>query len=180
MLKYSREDVEKMTGEINYFRKQLFGGFNRDDVVKYIAKLAKERNELEVAKVKAENDARAIAHEAAALRLETEQALQLMRINIAYKESVFTTVEYTFAEFELEFKELYGTIKATSADVLAGLRNAGDTVEKLSLLFSHAGERFEGLRLALSDGNCEDDKPIADITDEEEVSLACDVWACEI
>ena len=34
-----------MTGEIQFMRKQIFGGFNRKDAVAYVAKIAKERNE---------------------------------------------------------------------------------------------------------------------------------------
>lgn len=34
-----------MEGEIQYFRKSFIGGFNRDDVVAYIATLSNERNE---------------------------------------------------------------------------------------------------------------------------------------
>jgi len=63
-----------MTGEIKFFRKRFFGGFNRDDVVKYISKLANERNECRSAKEIAEEEARSLADEAGALRLEFETA----------------------------------------------------------------------------------------------------------
>jgi hypothetical protein len=50
-----------MKGEIEFFRKRFFGGFNRDDVVKYISKLAQERNESRIALERAEKDARNLA-----------------------------------------------------------------------------------------------------------------------
>lgn len=34
-----------MKGEVQFIKKQIFGGFNRKDVVDYVAKIAKERNE---------------------------------------------------------------------------------------------------------------------------------------
>ena len=34
-----------MTGEVQFIRKQFFGGFKRKDVSEYITKLARERNE---------------------------------------------------------------------------------------------------------------------------------------
>ena len=63
-----------MTGEINYFRKRFFGGFNREDVVSYIARVAKERNALAIAKDKAENDLHLLASEVDALRFEAREA----------------------------------------------------------------------------------------------------------
>ena len=46
-----------MKGEKQYFRKRFIGGFNRDDVIKYIKKITDERNESLAAKEKAENEA---------------------------------------------------------------------------------------------------------------------------
>ena len=57
-----------MKGEKEYFRKKVFGGFNRDDVIKYIARIADERNEAIAAKEKAQKDAKALADEIKQLR----------------------------------------------------------------------------------------------------------------
>ena len=70
-----------MTGEVKFFRKRFFGGFNRDDVVKYVSKLAQERNECRTAKDKAETDARAMADEVEPLRLELELAKQEAQVD---------------------------------------------------------------------------------------------------
>ena len=59
-----------MKGEKEFFRKKVFGGFNRDDVIKYITGLAEERNEALEAKEKAEKKARALAEEIKKLREE--------------------------------------------------------------------------------------------------------------
>ena len=59
-----------MVGEKEFFRKRFFGGFNRNDVIKYIAKIAEERNEAIAAKEKAEKEARALAEELRKLRGE--------------------------------------------------------------------------------------------------------------
>jgi len=59
-----------VTGEKEFFRKRFFGGFNRDDVIKYITKLAEERNDALAAKEKAERKARALAEEVQKLRME--------------------------------------------------------------------------------------------------------------
>jgi hypothetical protein len=59
-----------MKGEKVFFRKKLFGGFNRDDVVQYIAKIAEERNEAIKAKEKAEKEIFTLAREIKILRGE--------------------------------------------------------------------------------------------------------------
>jgi len=63
-----------MKGEIKYFRKRFFGGFNREDVVEYIAKLAQERNGFREARNVAEQEAQKLSIEIEALRLEIEEA----------------------------------------------------------------------------------------------------------
>ena len=60
-----------MIGEKEFFRKRVFGGFNRDDVIKYISELAQERNAAIEAKEKAEKKARVLAEEVKRLREET-------------------------------------------------------------------------------------------------------------
>ncbi|MCL2426517.1 MAG: hypothetical protein FWD05_09295 [Oscillospiraceae bacterium] len=52
-----------MKGEKEFFRKRLFGGFNREDVTKYIAKVANERNDAYEAKEKAEKKMHALEEE---------------------------------------------------------------------------------------------------------------------
>lgn len=44
-VRYAKGMYFIMRGEIVRFRRKFFGGFNRDDVAAYIAKLAEERNE---------------------------------------------------------------------------------------------------------------------------------------
>jgi cell division septum initiation protein DivIVA len=38
--------MSKIQGEITFFRKRFIGGFNRDDVIAYIRKMAQEKDEL--------------------------------------------------------------------------------------------------------------------------------------
>ena len=62
-----------MEGEISYFRKRFLGGFNRKDVVGYIAKLAKERNDIREAKEIAEEEAAALAAKVEPLQTELDE-----------------------------------------------------------------------------------------------------------
>ena len=82
-----------MKGEKEFFRKRFFGGFNREDVIKYIAKIADERNEALAAKEKAEQDSRALADEVKKLRGEAGEIItdadvkKIVEDNIAAKET---------------------------------------------------------------------------------------------
>ena len=57
-----------MQGEKEFFRKRFFGGFNREDVVRYIARIAQERNEAIEEKEKAESKVFALEEELQRLR----------------------------------------------------------------------------------------------------------------
>jgi len=60
-----------MMGEKEFFRKRFFGGFNREDVIKYIAKIADERNTAIAEKEKAENELISLKEELNKLRENT-------------------------------------------------------------------------------------------------------------
>ena len=142
-----------MTGESNFFRKRFFGGFNKEDVVDYIAELAQERNDLAKAKEKAEKEIQALAHEVESLRLETEEARRLIDEDFEYKSSICKAAENTFEEFEAVFNGLHAEIETAAKNVLAELRNAGEITVKLPQVLSEAGERFNGLRAAFDSKN---------------------------
>ena len=135
-----------MTGEVNSFRSRFFGGFNRDDVVDYIAKLAQERNELEVAKTKAENDLYALTLEIENIRSEADEERRLMKEDYEHKISVFETAADAFAEYEDSFKALCADVGAAATGVFTVMQNAGDITARLPALLSQAVGRFGVLR----------------------------------
>ena len=59
-----------MEGEKVFFRKRAFGGFNRDDVIKYLAKVADERNEAIAGKERALNEVKALNEEIKQLKVQ--------------------------------------------------------------------------------------------------------------
>ena len=82
-----------MKGEKEFFRKRFFGGFNRNDVIKYIAKIAEERNVAIAAKDKAEKEVRELTAEVEKLRKETKAPEEVkMQVNIIdFSEHMETT-----------------------------------------------------------------------------------------
>jgi len=135
-----------MTGESNYFRKRLFGGFNRKDVVNYIAKMAQERNELAAARDRFEEEARALSGEITALRQKTEEASRAMQEDHEHKASVFETAGNVFKEFEEVFRGLQTDIEAAVANVFEELKNTGDMTARLPSVLAQAGESLNELR----------------------------------
>ena len=67
-----------MQGEIQFIKKQIFGGFNRKDVVAYIAKMAGERNEAREAAKEALAKAGALTEEVETLKLELESCKKII------------------------------------------------------------------------------------------------------
>jgi chromosome segregation ATPase len=112
--KKNRKAVYRMLGEISFFRKRFLGGFNRQDVVDYISKLAKERNEFRDAKDKAVQDARALASEVASLRQELDTA---RRTANEYKVEALETAVKTFTELESTFLSMLAEVETATAGV---------------------------------------------------------------
>jgi chromosome segregation ATPase len=110
-----------MLGEISFFRKRFLGGFNRQDVVDYISKLAKERNEYRDAKDKAVQDARALASEVNSLRQELEAT---RRTANEYKVETLETAAKTFAELESTFLSMLSEVETAAAGVNAEIERA--------------------------------------------------------
>ena len=142
-----------MTGEINSFRSRFFGGFNREDVVEYIAKLAQERNEIEDAKIKAENDSRALAIEIVKLRSEMEDARLLLAEDRKRMAGTIESAGRAFAEYEVAFKGLCAEIGEAAAGVSAELKSAGEVTARVPSMLARAAERLGELRSEFDAGN---------------------------
>ena len=137
-----------MTGDINFFRKRFLGGFNREDVVSYIAKLGRENSELAAAKEKAVRDVSVLESEVAQLRLEVEETKRQLTDGNERKAYLFEAIGNTLSEFEGSFNGLRSEIEKDTAAVTAWLENVGNTVAKLPPMLAAAGEKFVELRTA--------------------------------
>ena len=145
-----------MTGEIEFFRKRFVGGFNRQDVINYISKLAKERNDYRVAKEKAEQEAQELADENARLRTEIEAAMREAREGREYKATTLAAAATTFSELEASFLKLYNNFREASRSVCEDIDKARETVTSLPSVLEHAGESFRELQAIC---NAERDAP---------------------
>lgn len=151
-----------MTGEIEFFRKRFVGGFNRQDVVNYISKLAKERNEWYTAKENAEKEAEKAAqntqslnneiaklnNEIAALRHELERARQEVRESREYKVIALEAAAVTFARLGSSFESLSGDFDTTIESICTEFDQARKTVMSLPGFLARAGDGLKELQAA--------------------------------
>ena len=137
-----------MTGEIEYFRKQFFGGFNQQDVIDYITKLSRERHDLSDALNKSEKDMQLLAGVVASLRLELEDA---KRTENAFRENMDVAVALSFKffrELETAFDRVFQGIEAATINARDELEAAADAVAKLPSTLVSAVEMYGELKNA--------------------------------
>ena len=110
-----------MAGEINFFRKRFLGGFDKQDVVDYIAEQADERNKLNARIEKAETDYDTLVEDARVEQVsliekaksEREALLEESRIEReALIEKARVERETLFEKFESERKTLIDKAEA--------------------------------------------------------------------
>lgn len=137
-----------MDGEVNFFRKKFIGGFNRQDVVEYVTKLAKERNEMSAERDKALQSLRALEAESAAVRTELDD----LRKSIGdYKVKALLDAAERLSELEEGFNQLQLEVGKATADVRAELESAVTTVSGVPSIFKWAGEKINELKSTLDD-----------------------------
>ena len=139
-----------MTGEISYFRKRFFGGFNKQDVVDYIVKMAQERNELEEEKNKITKNANLFADELTSLRKRIREMQKQMDEDRVKKEAMLKTADITCAELEDIFEKYIGEIETAVAAINDSFANVGKSIAKVPETLAQAGDTFKELRAAFN------------------------------
>jgi len=147
-----------MTGEIKFFRKRFIGGFNRQDVIDYIADLAQERDKNLELKEKAERESQELITTIVTLKRERDEARQIAE---HYKSEVLNAAKQTLAEFEVSFQNLCVGFDEESASICAQLESARNIIAILPDALKKTGERFSGMQGLLEEGN---DTPNSDET----------------
>ena len=135
-----------MAGEIEFFRKRFVGGFNREDVVNYISKLAQERNDWREAKEKADQDAHALTDEIARLILELEKARNETREAREYKVKELESAEIVFSKLEAGFKNLCIDMETATENISAEFDKARGIISALPAFLEDAGTGLKALQ----------------------------------
>lgn len=139
-----------MTGEIKFFRKRFIGGFNRQDVVEFIADLARERDENLALKEKAQQNLQDLLAEMEALKLERDEA---KRLAAEYKSEVLDAARKTLVEFEASFAKLGAEFEEETTSICTQLLAARSIMTVVPGTLKEAGAKISGLRALLDKGN---------------------------
>jgi len=139
-----------MTGEIKFFRKRFIGGFNRQDVIDYIAELAKERDKNLALKDKAQMEVQALTEMVAKLRFERDEVIRLAN---EYKSEVLDSARKTLAELEASFETLCAGFEQESTSICTQLETARSIIAILPSALKETGLQFSELKALLDDEN---------------------------
>ena len=125
-----------MAGEINFFRKRFLGGFDKQDVVDYIAEQADERNKLSAKIEKVESDYEALVEEARAEQVSLIEKAKsdheaFIEQSAAEREAFEAEKKALNAEIE-SLKQRCNEIEKQAQDYkVASLISAGDVLEEV-------------------------------------------------
>ena len=169
-----------MNGEVYPFRKKLFGGFNQQDVIDYVAKLAEERNAQSAAKEKAQSElqeltaekektsrelrevtaerdeakqeARTLAFDINKLNGELEKARQWTKEGREQKIASLDDAANAFAQLDSSIKDMYSIIKTASEQIHEEFKTSRKTILGVPPVLEQFYKQFDELREAfLSD-----------------------------
>ena len=168
-----------MTGEISYFRKRFFGGFNKQDVVEYIVKMAKERNELEDEKNKIAENTNLFADEIARLSKKINEMQRQMDSEREKKEAIFISADRTCDELEQIFEKYIGEIEVAVAAINESFSNVGISIAKIPETLTQAGETFKELRMAFSSEINGAGRDLSTADDDRAIALGQEIFAAK-
>ena len=155
-----------MTGEIKSFRRQLIGGFDRRDVMSYIAKISHERNMFSQTKFEAERALSKLADEIERLNGELEEANAAALKGREDRQAAFDAAALVFEDLKAAFGQVHKDITEAFARVNAELAVAAIPVEKLPDVIEKTEEKLRGMQVA--SGGEQTDEPPSEPCDTEQ------------
>ena len=148
-----------MTGEIKSFRKQLFGGFDRKEVMGYIAQLSQERNVLGKAKLEAESALSKLADEIERLNSELEEANAAAAKGREDGQAAFEAAMLAFEDLKTEFGQVHKDITDAFARANGELVSAAVPMKELPGVIEKTEEKLRGMQAAFVSGGAQTDEP---------------------
>lgn len=145
-----------MAGEISYFRKRFLGGFNREDVIDYIEKLAQERNKLQAEKTAAEQRLMQLSGELETLRREIEEARRTEFEDRENKIAAVIAALRTFADLETTLSDLSQDVFKISERAREEFGAARKNIAELPTILEQADRRFAEILTVFGDASADD------------------------
>ena len=127
-----------MKDGVGLFRKPLVGGFHKHDVIKYITKLAKQRNEAVAAIKEAEEKQQPLLDAIAELHKRNVDITREMSVNKMLKASTLETAAETFSRLEKAVARLHKDIDAACGHTPPDLIRAAHAIAKIMPLIEQS------------------------------------------
>ncbi len=131
-----------MSGDIRHFRRRLFGGFDENDVMRYVEELAAQRNKYKMTGDKLEQDFKDLQYELKRLQGELDEAdRRIMDIKIrslGQAGSNISSLKESYLNIRSEMEETAHTISSE-------LSKLNSTLTLLSSALDKTGYRFNEL-----------------------------------
>jgi phage-related tail protein len=131
-----------MSGDIRHFRRRLFGGFDENDVMRYIEELSGQRNKYKMSGDKLDQELRDLTYELKRLQGALDEAdRRIMEITIrslGQAGSNISSLKESYLNIRSEMEETARTISAE-------LSKLGSTLTLLSSVLDKTGYRFNEL-----------------------------------
>ncbi len=139
-----------MSYSITKFKNKIFGGFNRDDVVNYIEKLADERNRLQVENSKLRERIALMEAEAEnnalAARTAIENAEALLESARREKAAVVSETSKTLDGLLEKFDSVKAALTASAENLESGIAAINTAVSTISDSIDSAETHFSEMR----------------------------------
>ena len=141
-----------MSGDIRHFRRRLFGGFDENDVMRYIEELAGQRNKYKMTRDRLEQELKDLQHELDCLQIQLSAAdRRIMDIKLKSLGQAGSNIS--------SLKESYLNIRAemdNSSQAINGeLSKLNGTLALLSSVLDKTGSRFAALEASVENEKAE-------------------------
>lgn len=144
-----------MKGERGNFRTVCFGGFNKSDVVKYITKLAEERNRYKAMCEEKEEEIEDLIEECDDLRFRLRETERTITEREEEAEKARLEAIKSAKDVLSSFEKKYGDVSAQMDDSISELKNellsVMEGIEKISEMIGKTGQSFEELHKELDE-----------------------------
>ncbi|UOO36996.1 hypothetical protein IZU99_06885 [Oscillospiraceae bacterium CM] len=135
-----------MGGEIRHFRRRLFGGFDGNDVMRYIEELAAQRNKYKLTGDRLEAELKNLNAEIRRLQGDLDEAdRRIMDIKVKSLEDASDSIQ--------TLQETYSNIKTemetTTSTICEELSKLNGTLSQLSSVLDKTGDRFSELQTTM-------------------------------
>ena len=135
-----------MSGDIRHFRRRLFGGFDENDVMKYIEELAGQRNKYKLTGDRLEKDLKNLQYELDRLQGELNEADQrIMDIKI----NSLSQAGSNISSLKESYLNIRSQMENTAQTISGELSKLNSTLTLLSSVLDKTGFRFSELETSV-------------------------------